>query len=138
MDLRNQPADMGGDGTVVGVFEECPFERHRPRRSCRANIRQRLLHADRSVRSLHDEHEIEIAVADFPHSPIFGFGSEQRANVAEFRDQRKQAPGIERPVCGGGQLLRQDQLPFAVVWPTALRTASPPKVRPESGASCRP
>ena len=79
-------ADMGGYGNVVGILEECPFRRHRPRRPSGANIWQSLLDADRSVRSLHDKYEIEISIAHFADLPIFRPAAEQRANVFEISD----------------------------------------------------
>ena len=91
VDLGYQRADMRGYGAVVGILEERPFRRHRPRRSGGANIGQSLLDADRPVRSLHDEHEIEIAIAHFANLPIFRPAAEQCANV--FRGLRAARAG---------------------------------------------
>src|ERR1700676_2324263 len=105
-------ADIWSYGNVVGILEECPFRRHRPRRPGGANIGQSLLDADRPVRSLHDKHEIEIPIAHFADLPIFRVVAEKCANVFEASDQREQTLGIEYPIRRGCPFIRHDQLPL--------------------------
>ena len=82
VDLGYQRAYMGRDGGVVAALEEGPLRRHRPRRPGGANVRQRLLDADRALRSLaHDKDEIEIAVAHFADLPILWPTAEPCADV---------------------------------------------------------
>jgi hypothetical protein len=83
VDLGYQCAYMRSYRKVVGILEERPFRRHWPRRAGGANIRQSLLHANRSVRSLHDEYEVEIPIADLADLPKFGPTTEKRTNVFE-------------------------------------------------------
>ena len=84
VDLGYQRAYMRSDGGVIGILEECPFGRHRPRRSSDANIWESLLDANGPRRSFHDKYQIEISIADLAHLPIFCPVAEKRANVSEL------------------------------------------------------
>jgi hypothetical protein len=56
-------------GSIIRILEECPFKRHRPRTPGNADIGQSLLDANRASRPFHDEHEVEISVANFADPP---------------------------------------------------------------------
>jgi hypothetical protein len=83
VDLGYQCAYIRSYGNVVGILEERSFRRHWPRRPSGANIWKSLLHTNRSVRSLHDEYEIEVAIANLADFPNVGPTTEKHANVFE-------------------------------------------------------
>src|ERR1700722_15183553 len=134
VDLGYRRTGIWRYGKVVGMFEECPFGRHGPRRPGRANIRQSLLDADRPVRTLHDKYVIEVSIAHFADLPIFRPVAEQCPHVFELSHQREQALRIEYPVGREFLFMCHDQLPSVI----GLGISPPPKTRPESVASWLP
>ena len=77
------------------IFEERAFQRQRPTVADQAHVGQRLLDDDAAPRAFDDEHEIEIAVADFAHAPRFRRRSEPFAQeFAEPVRQRIDGQGL--------------------------------------------
>src|ERR1700730_8981056 len=114
------------------MLEIGPFERNRPGRPGGANIGKGLLDADRPLRAVHDEDQIEIAVAHFTDPPIVRPGPKKRAPLVEAGEQRDQTRRVQCAIGGTFRCFRHDRLPFAA------SGRVPPKIRPESVESCFP
>jgi hypothetical protein len=97
IDLRRSSGIAGGLADQSVVFEEGAPERQGPAFADQPDVGQSLLHHDAPGRPLHDEDEIEIAVADFPASPQHG--------VAEAKAQfRHRAQPLGEGIDGQGAI----------------------------------
>jgi hypothetical protein len=100
IDGGNEPADVGGDSAKIRVLEMSAFRRHGPSRTRDPNIGQRLLETDGPRRSVHQEHQVQVAVTHLPDAPVLGTPAQQRGYAVELRDERRNALGIQNLVTG--------------------------------------
>ncbi len=76
------------------VFEEGALERQRPAVADEPHIGQRLLDHDRARRTLDDEDEVEVAVADLAHLPGRAVGADRGGKRADTAEPDRQ--GLDR------------------------------------------